>query len=127
MEKPTLDEQERVQTLHLEFIREIRPLLQADGRNSVLKVSMFLASNVRSSVPFDEMAQRIILACRSSRKIALQIWMSDLKKLHGEQLHEKLVHIIRHYSTRAAFTEREKHYYEQLREAEVSETYGIQK
>lgn len=115
----------KVQALHLEFARDIRPLLVANGRNNVLKVASFLSRNVRSNVTVDEMAARIVSSCQSSRTIALQMWMSDFKKIHGEQVHEKLVHIIRHYSNRAALSESEQAYYQQLRQAEVSETYQV--
>ncbi|MFJ7953968.1 hypothetical protein ACIQZG_20925 [Lysinibacillus sp. NPDC096418] len=108
-----------VQALHNEFLETIRPILQASGRNNVYKVAQFVIRNVRGGIDEIELANRISNMCAKSRTIALQIWISDLKKIHQEHTHYQIILLIKFYKKRAALTELEKAYYEQLRKSEV--------
>lgn len=115
----------KVQATHREFVEVIRPLLQADGRNNVIKVAQFINRNVRSDISIEEQIDRVKGACRRSRVIALQIWISDLHKLFKDQVDVKIRQVIEHYLVRNNFSDAERTYFEQLRREEVQETYTI--
>lgn len=115
----------KVEELHKNFVEVIRPLLKANGRNNISKVSQYFSRNVRSGIEERELAERLLFNARRSRKDhALVIWASDFKVIHQEQALDHIVVLINFYKKRAALNELEQKYYEQLRKAEVVETFG---
>lgn len=115
----------KVEALHTEFVEEIRPLLKANGRNNMAKVSQYFSRNVRRGIDERMLAERLLFNSRRSRKDkALVIWASDLKVIHKEQAIEQVVKLIQFYKKRSALTESERAYYEELRKVEVTETLG---
>ncbi|WP_342545783.1 hypothetical protein [Lysinibacillus sp. FSL K6-4013] len=116
---------EHVKKLHHKFIKEIRPILKANGRNNMAKVSQYFNRNVRRGIDERMLAERLLFNARRSRKDkALVIWASDLKVIHKEQAIEQVVKLIQFYKKRSALNERERAYYEELRKVEVTETFG---
>lgn len=115
----------KIEGLHTEFVEVIRPLLKANGRNSISNISQYFSRNVRSGIDERELAERLLFNARRSRKDrALVIWASDFKVIHQEQALDFIVVLIKFYKDRAALTELEQEYYEQLRKTEVAETFG---
>lgn len=115
----------KVEALHTEFVEEIRPLLKANGRNSISKVSQYFSRNVRNGIDELELAERLLFNARRSRKDrALVIWASDFKVIYQEHVLDQVVKLIKFYKDRAALMEPEQKYYEQLRKIEAIETFG---
>ncbi|WP_427107964.1 hypothetical protein [Lysinibacillus xylanilyticus] len=115
----------RVEALHKVFVEDVRPILKANGRNSISKVSQYFSRNVRNGIDERILAERLLFNARRSRRDkALVIWASDLKVIHKEHVVDQVVKLIRFYIKRSALTESERIYYEELRKAEVTETLG---
>lgn len=115
----------KVEALYKVFVEKVRPILKANGRNNIEKVSQYFSRNVRSNINEKELAVRLLSSARHSRKDkALVIWASDLKVIYKEQAIEQVVKLIQFYKKRSALTESERAYYEELRKVEVTETFG---
>ncbi|MGA3600774.1 hypothetical protein [Lysinibacillus agricola] len=118
-------DKEKVEALHKAFVEVIRPILKANGRNNMAKVSQYFSRNVRRGIDERMLAERLLFNARRSRKDkALVIWTSDLKVIHKEQAVEQVVKLIQFYKKRSLLTESERAHYEELRKAEVTETFG---
>ncbi len=115
----------KVEALHKVFVEDVRPILKANGRNNIAKVSHYFNRNVRSNIDEKELAVRLWSSARHSRKDkALVIWASDLKVIYKERAIDQVIKLIQFYKKRSALTEHERIYYEVLRKAEVTETFG---
>lgn len=115
----------RVEALHKVFVEDVRPILKANGRNNMAKVSQYFSRNVRNGIDERILAERLLFNARRSRRDkALVIWASDIKVIHKEQAKEQVIKLIQFYKKRSMLTESERTYYEELRQVEVIETFG---
>ncbi|EON73837.1 hypothetical protein [Lysinibacillus sphaericus] len=89
--------------MHTKFVEVIRPLLKANGRNNISKVSQYFSRNVRSGINELELTERLLFNARRSRKDrALVIWASDFKVIHQEHALDHVMKLINFYKERTA-------------------------
>ena len=80
---------------------------------------------MRRNIDEKELAVRLWSSARHNRKDkALVIWASDLKVIYKECAIDQVIKLIQFYKKRSALTEHERIYYEVLRKAEITETFG---